>query len=258
MKKYIWLAAGITGMLLGNPSSDAQAEVSIRIGGGRPPSFILDTRPSFIELPGMGFSVSIGSPYDILYYGNMYYIIQDGVWYRSAYYRGPWIVVSERNLPYKIRRHRWDDIRRTRDVEYRKYEYRDNRDRRDNRDYRDNDNRRDNRFNEPPQMNRNIPNQPNHPGQPNQPNIPNQPNRSGQPNQPNVSNQPNRSGQPNQPNIPNQPNHPGQPNQPNVSNQPNQPGQPNHPGQPNQSNNLKNPNNPNNLNDRNNDNPRNR
>ncbi|MEI6757913.1 MAG: hypothetical protein WCK85_08670 [Chlorobium sp.] len=228
MKKYIWLAAGITGMLLGNPSADAQAEVSIRIGGGRPPSFVLDTRPSFIELPGMGFSVSIGSPYDILYYGDMYYIIQDGVWYRSAYYRGPWIVVRERNLPYKIRRHRWDDIRRTRDVEYRKYEYRDNRDRRDNRDYRDNDNRRDNRFNAPPQMNRNVPNQPNHPGQPN---IPSQPNHPGQPN------------------IQNQPIHPGQPNQPNTLNQPNSPNQPYHPGQP------KNPNDPN---DRNNDNPRNR
>ncbi len=108
-KKTIWIAAGITGMLLGNPACDAKAELNIRIGA----------RPEFIQLRNLGFSVAVGSPYDIVYYGNLYYLNQNGLWYRSSDYRGPWMSVRESQLPPSIRRHRLDDIRRFRDTEYR-------------------------------------------------------------------------------------------------------------------------------------------
>ncbi|MEI8032491.1 MAG: hypothetical protein WCH05_04005 [Chlorobiaceae bacterium] len=130
MNKQIWLAAGICGMLLCNPNGDSKAEINVRVGdlhigvGERGPSFVIETRPTFIYLQDMGFSVAVGSPYDMLYYGDLYYIYRDGYWYSSSYFRGPWIIVREDRLPRNIRRHRWDEIRRYRDVEYRKHDRR--------------------------------------------------------------------------------------------------------------------------------------
>jgi len=136
MKKHIWLAAGITGMLLGVPHGDAKAAVNINISTGSRPSFIINSPPSFIYLRTQGFSVSVGSPYDIVYYGKRYYIYHNGRWYRSYYYRGPWVLILDSGLPYQIRRHRWDDIRRYRDIEYRRP------DSRTNQYQRNDDNRR--------------------------------------------------------------------------------------------------------------------
>ena len=136
MKKHIWLAAGITGMLLGTPPADAKAAVDINISTGSRPSFIINSPPSFIYLRTQGFSVSVGSPYDIVYYGNRYYIFNNGHWYRSYYYRGPWLLILDTGLPYQIRRYRWDDIRRYRDIEYRRP------DSRSNQYQRNDDNRR--------------------------------------------------------------------------------------------------------------------
>jgi len=155
MNKKLWLLAGITGVLLGNPATDAKAEVSIHIGlGGHAPErapFMLDTRPSFVILPDMGFSVAVGSPYDIIFFGNYYYAFHGGVWYGSGDYRGPWVVVHESRLPYGVRRHRWEDIRRSRDVEYRRndrrydgrYDWKEKKPKRVESNNRDNDNRID-------------------------------------------------------------------------------------------------------------------
>jgi hypothetical protein len=159
MKRKIWLAAGIAGMLLGNLPVDAHAELNIRLGDlhvrtGDRPRFVIDTRPTFIYLQGQGFSVAVGSPYDMLFYDDLYYVYYGGEWYSSSYYRGPWVLIRQDRLPYQIRRHRWTDIRRYRDVEYRKHDHRywEERDRqfdngrrgdRDQRDRRDFNERRD-------------------------------------------------------------------------------------------------------------------
>ena len=127
MNKNIWLTAGIAGMLLGNPSADARAEVSVQINTGNRPSFEINSAPSFVYLRTQGFSVSVGSPYDIVYYRNYYYINHNGNWYRSSNYRGPWMVILNQRLPYQIRRHRFDDIRRYRDVEARRSDHENNR-----------------------------------------------------------------------------------------------------------------------------------
>ncbi len=128
MKKQIWLAVGIAGMLLGSPA--AQAEVNVRIGGGdRAPSFMFDRQPNFINVPNLGFSVSVGGPQDVIRFGDRYYVNHNGRWYIASSFRGPWILVREGRLPRQIGRHRWDDIRNFRDVEYRRHEGRDHRDR---------------------------------------------------------------------------------------------------------------------------------
>ncbi len=128
MKKQIWLAAGIAGMLLGSPTAQAEVNVHIGAGGNRPPSFVLDTRPNFINVPNLGFYVSVGGPQDVISYNNRFYVNHRGAWYVSSNFRGPWVVITEGRLPRQIRRHGWDEIRRFRDVEYRRHDSRYNRD----------------------------------------------------------------------------------------------------------------------------------
>ena len=126
MKKNIWLAAGIAGMLLGNTLFNPQSLLAMSPGRGGGTSIVISSRPSFIDLPDQGFSISIGSPYDIINYDNGYYIYQKNSWYRSSDYRGPWMVIREKNVPDKIRHHRWEDIRRYRDIESQKRNNRNN------------------------------------------------------------------------------------------------------------------------------------
>ncbi len=123
MKKQIWLAAGIAGMLLANPAADAKAAINVQISTGSHPSFVINSAPNFIYLRGQGFSVSIGNPYDMVYYGRYYYIYHNNRWYRSSNYHGPWVLLRNNRLPYQIRRHRWEDIRRYRDIEYRRSDH---------------------------------------------------------------------------------------------------------------------------------------
>jgi len=138
MRKSICLAAAIGCMALVNQPANAQNELAMsnRRGGT---SIVISSRPSFVDLPDQGFSISVGSPYDIISYDNWYYLYQNGGWYNSSDYRGPWTYTEENRLPDRIRRHRIEDIRRYRDVENRKH---DNRDNRNNMDQRRDDNRR--------------------------------------------------------------------------------------------------------------------
>jgi hypothetical protein len=136
MKKNRWIVAGLAGVLLGTFPINSQEgfSMSSRRGGGV--SIVIGSQPNFIELPDQGFSVSVGSPYDIVSYDNRYYIYQDGSWYNSRDYRGPWVVIQDNNLPDRIRRHRPEDIRRYRDTESRR------RGNLNNQNQRNDDNRR--------------------------------------------------------------------------------------------------------------------
>lgn len=137
MRTGICLAAAIVGMAFVNLPANAQDALAMsnRRGGT---SIVISSRPNFIDLPDQGFSISVGSPYDIINYDNRYYLYQNGGWYNSSDYRGPWVTIDENRLPERIRRHRIEDIRRSRDVEYRKH---DNRDNRNNMEQRRDDNR---------------------------------------------------------------------------------------------------------------------
>jgi hypothetical protein len=82
---------------------------------------VVEEPPRFIYSPNLGFYVSVGTPEDIVYYNQGYYIYRDGYWYLSPSYRGPWSVVSYRRLPLGLRTHRYRQIRHFRDHEYRSY-----------------------------------------------------------------------------------------------------------------------------------------
>ncbi len=122
MKNQIWLTAGIAGMLLGSPFAIAQAKTDVYFSTESRPSFVIDSPPRLIYMKTQGFSVSVGSRYDMIFYGNRYYLFNDGRWYSSLRYRGPWTLMNSNHLPLKLRRYSWNEISRYRDIEYRRLE----------------------------------------------------------------------------------------------------------------------------------------
>jgi hypothetical protein len=113
---------------------DAFARVNVNINIGEPAPvyvapmpppppprrIIVERRPEFMYTPSLGFSVSIGGPRDMVYYGDRYYVYDDGGWYWAPSYSGPWVFVESHRLPPRIGRYRYEEIRRYRDEEYRR------------------------------------------------------------------------------------------------------------------------------------------
>jgi hypothetical protein len=124
MKKSFLIVAGIAGLLLSDQPANAlvKDDIFVAMGTRSGPTFVINTRPDFVYLSDSGFYVSYGSPYDMLFYGDLYYLYSGGNWYYSSYYNGPWSLIQEFNLPVVIRKHRWVDIRRFRDDEYRRHD----------------------------------------------------------------------------------------------------------------------------------------
>ncbi|MDA8428891.1 MAG: glycine zipper family protein [Geobacteraceae bacterium] len=86
-----------------------------------PPEVYLDTAPEFVFSPALNMYVAAGVPYDLMYDGNAYFYFNGGRWYRGPYYNGPWELATRRGLPPVILRHRVNEIRHYRDLEYRRY-----------------------------------------------------------------------------------------------------------------------------------------
>jgi hypothetical protein len=85
---------------------------------------VVDEPPLFIEPPQLGFHVSVGTPEDIFFTGNRYYVRRQNVWYAAPHYRGPWTVTRHKTLPWKLRRQSYERIRYYRDAGYRQYSQR--------------------------------------------------------------------------------------------------------------------------------------
>ena len=130
MKNYLAGAVLLVGVQVA--VANAGVNVDINIGNPRPvvvvpaqpppPRFVVREAPRFIFSPPLGFFVSVGSPYDIVYIGDSYYLNSGGYWYNAPYYDGPWVVVGPRRLPPGLRNHRFEEIRRYRDFENRNFE----------------------------------------------------------------------------------------------------------------------------------------
>ncbi|UZJ36633.1 MULTISPECIES: hypothetical protein [unclassified Prosthecochloris] len=133
MKKgTLFLVAALATTMGCQTAAPAQADVNVHIGFGGPraiayhPVYYGDYyynaayAPNLLYIPQLGFYASVGSPYDLLFFNNFYYVYHSGHWYNSHYYYGPWTVVKHNRLPYKIRKHRWHKIREYCNHEYRK------------------------------------------------------------------------------------------------------------------------------------------
>lgn len=85
------------------------------------PQVMLYEAPRFIFPPILGFFVSVGIPYDIVYIAPNYYYYWRGNWYKSLYYNGPWQATTPQMLPRIMVKFNYDRIRLYRDQEYKKY-----------------------------------------------------------------------------------------------------------------------------------------
>jgi hypothetical protein len=86
-----------------------------------PQEVVIDEPPQFIYSPNLGFYVTVGTPYDMIYLNNGYYLNRGGYWYYGTSYWGPWTFVQSRRLPPALHRYRYEQIRHYRDREYRHY-----------------------------------------------------------------------------------------------------------------------------------------
>jgi hypothetical protein len=111
-------------------ASSALAEVNVNVNVGvpvprvmvsSPPAMLFGVPPLFIAPPGLGFYVGSGTPYDIIFSSNFYYLYYGNSWHRSVHHNGPWVEIPYRELPLGIRKHRIEQIRSYRDREYRVY-----------------------------------------------------------------------------------------------------------------------------------------
>ena len=86
------------------------------------PNVAVYAPPLFLHSPFTGFYSAVGIPYDLYYIDHYYYLYHKGLWYRSHHYNGPWGSVKYKSLPHSVIKHRYEDIIRWRDSEYRSYQ----------------------------------------------------------------------------------------------------------------------------------------
>jgi len=107
-------------------STTARAQVGIDMDihiGNRsaPPPIVVEAPPEMVYMEGPRVYVAIGIPNDLFFYDNAYYYHVSGVWYRSGYYRGPWVQTDFQRIPPGLRKHRIEEVREIRERSWRDY-----------------------------------------------------------------------------------------------------------------------------------------
>jgi hypothetical protein len=86
----MWLAlAGLT---------PAVAQVNVSIGINVP------TYPNLVPVPGYPVYYAPGLPENYFFYDGLYWVFQDGNWYESHWYNGPWTPVAPDAVPLYVLR----------------------------------------------------------------------------------------------------------------------------------------------------------
>jgi len=109
MKRTLLLATAL-GVFLGfaQPAPQAQAAVSVgfSIGSsGRHDGFSLSfrSRPDVVLIPSSRVYYAQDADEDLYFYDDAWYCVQDGVWYTSDSYQGPFAAIGYSSVPYEIR-----------------------------------------------------------------------------------------------------------------------------------------------------------
>ncbi len=133
MRKQL-LVAALLATTMGLQHAPALADVNIHISLDQPRAvayhpvydqdYFYDAAflPALLFVPQLGFYVSVGQPFDMLFINNYYYITHGKRWYRSRHHYGPWKSVRYKRLPRAIRKHAWHTIRYYGDREYRRHD----------------------------------------------------------------------------------------------------------------------------------------
>jgi len=107
-------AAILAGVLLSSAPARADLNVHVDIRNAPPPPHIVfHARPHEVFYPGQRVYVvddpGVGDS-DCFRYGGYYWVFREGYWYRSARWRGPFMVVHPRYVPqafYRVPATRW-------------------------------------------------------------------------------------------------------------------------------------------------------
>lgn len=105
MRRLMMIAALLTPLLVAGyqPAKAADVGLSIRIGDRyRGDRIYFRERPRMVVVPGTRVYYVRDADVDVYRYGRFYYAFDDGRWYRSASYRGPWVYVRGRAVPRQI------------------------------------------------------------------------------------------------------------------------------------------------------------
>ena len=110
----VFAAAILAGVLFTVAPARADIDVQINIGNAPPaPHFVFRARPHERLFPGERVYVvddpGVGD-YDCFRHGGYYWVFREGYWYRSANWRGRFVVVHPRHVPtvfYQLPPTRW-------------------------------------------------------------------------------------------------------------------------------------------------------
>ncbi len=104
----------------GAHASNVGFNVGINVGNVPAPVYapqpaVIDEPPEFVAQPAMGFYAAVGTPYDLFFAANSYYLCRGNMWYAAPNYNGPWVHVGYRSIPWSLRRYPIARIRYMRD-----------------------------------------------------------------------------------------------------------------------------------------------
>jgi len=150
---YAFAAAAVLAATMAT-TAQAATDIRVRIGDRNGTSLTFRSEPRTVLVPNTRVYYVQNADYDIYRYGGYWYYIDDGYWYRSTSWRGPFVQVRVStvpryvySVPMRYRRHwrnvSYDNVNYYRSRDRVIYRDRDSRDRDNNN--RDNDNNRGNR-----------------------------------------------------------------------------------------------------------------
>jgi hypothetical protein len=139
VKKYIiafFAAVAMLASVPGAQASDVGFSLGVNLGNvvarfyappvSTPPRVAFREPPEFVAQPGLGFYFAVGTPYDLFYTANRYYLCRGNAWFAAPYYNGPWVQIGYGGLPWALRRYPVARLRYFRDKgcrHYRDYGY---------------------------------------------------------------------------------------------------------------------------------------
>jgi hypothetical protein len=107
MKRFVYFAAAILLAALPFAAQPAKAAVSVSIQIGdhyRGASLAFHSEPRVIVVPGTQVFVTRNYDRDLYRFRNHWYFVENGFWYRSKTWRGPFRHVQFQAVPREIRR----------------------------------------------------------------------------------------------------------------------------------------------------------
>lgn len=86
-------------------SASAETRIQVNIGNAPPPPMVVfQEPPPQVWMPEARVYVvgGAGFPYDCFRVGPYFYLYDDGWWYRSRRYDGPYVVIEQRRVPASV------------------------------------------------------------------------------------------------------------------------------------------------------------